>query len=89
MSRVFLACSAFIAGTGAALLVLLGVGRVGNQWLALEAEGLRLGDGAWSYLLRWTNIAAVQVGELGGNPALFVLVHDREALAREGRNEAT
>ncbi len=78
---LFTGCSLVIAAAGALLVVLLATKRVGGQFLMFEPEGLRIAERHSSYLLRWTNLAAIDVSDFNSNPAVRMHVVDADALA--------
>ncbi|HSY23579.1 MAG TPA: hypothetical protein VK841_15740 [Polyangiaceae bacterium] len=74
---VFQGLSVFMAGAGVTLMVLLATKRVGGHSLTFSPEGLRVANGAESFVVRWTNLAAVDAAEFHSNPV--VLLHVRDA----------
>jgi hypothetical protein len=66
---------------GLVLLLLLGLGLIGSDYLLFEPRGLRVGDKNGSMLLAWDNIAGVEPGYRQDNQALFLRVRDPQALA--------
>lgn len=71
-----LVCCVVMAGAGAAVLVLLSLGRIGGATLTFASEGLRIANAKGSFLLHWSNVASVLAAEHYRNPAVLIRVRD-------------
>jgi hypothetical protein len=71
-----LLCCLVMGGAGAALLVLLALGRVGGGTLTFEPEGLRITNAKGAYLVHWSNVTSAHAAEYHRNPAVLLRVRD-------------
>jgi hypothetical protein len=88
LGALFQGLSALIAVTGGVLLVLVATGRVANQTLTFERDGIRFGGfGArnGSFMVHWTNLAHVDVVDFHGNGAVRIRLADVQELVRTAR----
>jgi hypothetical protein len=80
IGTVIVVIGAGMALLGVALTVLLALNLLPRVFLQFEPEGLRFGQGSYTFLLEWNNIAMVAPGDLHGNDVVLIHVRDLRRL---------
>jgi len=74
----FVVIGVVMAALGSMLSLAFALKWLPRLFLQFEREGLRFGHGKFSFLLEWSNIAAIAPGELSGHDLLLFKVHSIE-----------
>lgn len=80
VGTVIVVIGAGMALLGVTLTVLLALDLLPRVFLQFEPEGLRIGEGSYTFLLEWDNIAMVAPGDLHGNDVVLIRVRDLRRL---------
>lgn len=75
---IFWTIAWIIALVGGALLIGVLSGRIPNDYLQFDPDGITFGRARYKYMVPWDNIAQLSGGTMHDNPALFIWLHDHE-----------
>lgn len=73
---IFWTIAWLIALIGGELLIAALSGRIPNDYLKFDPEGITFARARYSYMVPWDNIAQISAGHMHDNPALFIWLHD-------------
>lgn len=78
---IFWTIAWIIALIGGALLIGVLFGRIPNDYLQFDPDGITFGRARYKYMVPWDNIAQLSGGTMHENPALFIWLHDHERVS--------